>query len=462
MLKKLDLLYERFNKYQIKERLVRGFIIASGVPAVVAAVILIVMVVIAKSYAGALQNYGFAQGDVGKAMTYFAEARSTLRGCIGYEAESAIESMKTAHAESIENFTESFRSLERFMITDEDKAIYQDIADKLPDYWEIDAQILDMGSNSNDQLSRVAQDMAMNRQKPMYDEINNQLVSIMDTKVEHGNSISETMTIISTVLVIVIAVIIIIAIASSIRLGNYIAGNISAPLVKLKDRLAEFSQGDLTSPFPEVDTNDEVADIINSAKEMAETLNFIIYDMDYILGEMADSNYAVRSKDGSKYTKEFRQIFESLKRLRDTMIDTIRYIEESSIQVSAGSSNLADSSQSLAEGATEQAGAVEELQATITTISDASKSAAASAEEAYHQSQKYADVADRSSNDMKEMLEAMERINETSQRIGNIISEIESIDIIKGVLGEIIVGTQSLGPTIVDSYNNRHIKVGVG
>ena len=185
--------------------------------------------------------------------------------------------------------------------------------------------------------------------------------------------------------------------------------------------------GDLTSPFPEVKANDEVADIISSANDMAGTLNFIIYDMDYILGEMATSNFAVRSKDGSKYTGEFRQIFDSLKKLRDTMIETIRYIEESSVQVSAGSGNLAESSQSLAEGATEQAGAVEELQATITTISDASKNAAASAEEAYRQSKRYADVADRSSNDMREMVEAMSRINETSQKIGNIISEIENI-----------------------------------
>lgn len=427
MLKKLNQVYERLNRYRIKERLLRGFVIASGVPALVAVLVLIVMIIIAKTYAGALQDYGFAQGDVGKAMTYFAETRSTLRGCIGYVEAGAIESMKTAHAESIENFTESFAALEKFMVSDANKAVYQDITGKLPGYWELDNQILEMGSNANAELSKVAQDMAMSELMPLYEDINDKLVSIMDIKVDRGNSISATMTVVSTVLVIVMAVVIVIAIATSIRLGNYIALNISTPLVKLKERLAEFAEGDLTSPFPEVKAEDEVADIIQSANHMAGTLNFIIYDMDYILGEMAGSNFAVRSKDGSKYTGEFRQIFESLKQLRDTMIETIRYIEESSVQVSAGSGNLAESSQSLAEGATEQAGAVEELQATITTISDASKSAAASAEEAYRQSQKYADVADRSSNDMREMVEAMDRINETSQKIGNIISEIENI-----------------------------------
>ena len=74
---------EKLNKYRIKERLVRGFVIASGIPAAVAAVALIAMIIVAMRYSNALKVYGFAQGDVGKAMTYFAETRSTMRGVIG-------------------------------------------------------------------------------------------------------------------------------------------------------------------------------------------------------------------------------------------------------------------------------------------------------------------------------------------------------------------------------------------
>lgn len=420
-------MYERLNRYRIKERLVRGFVIASGVPALVAALVLVVLVVVAKIYANSMQDYGFAQGDVGKAMTYFAEARSTLRGCIGYDDEDAIESMRASHEQSITDFTNSFADLEEFMVSDANKQVYSDISSKLPAYWALDNEIIELGGTTDRVLCEQAQERAMTELMPLYDEINDQLISIMDIKVDRGNSISSTMTVVSTSLVIVIAVVIVIAMWTSVHLGRYIAQNISKPLEKLRDRLAEFAMGDLTSPFPETEADDEVADIIRSANEMAGTLNFIIYDMEYILGQMSNSNYAVRSKDGSKYTGEFSQIFDSLKQLRDNMIETLRYIGESSIQVSAGSGNLAESSQSLAEGATEQAGAVEELHATITTISDAAKKAAASAEEAYQQSQKYADVADQSSDDMKEMVEAMARINETSQKIGNIISEIESI-----------------------------------
>ncbi len=420
-------MYEKLNKYRIKDRLLHGFVFASGVPALVAVVVLVVMIIIARIYATGLRDYGFAQGDVGKAMTYFAETRSTLRGCIGYEELSAVESMKQNHQESVEKFTNSFADLEKFMVSDANKQVYRTISDKLPAYWALENEILEWGATANAVKSKEAQDRAMNELMPLYDEINTELVSIMDIKVDRGNSISNTMTVVCVVLIVVIAAIIVISMAASVRLGRYVADNISVPLVQLQERLEKFAMGDLTSPFPEVPSEDEVSDIIKSASGMAGTLNFIIYDMDYILGQMADANYAIRSKDGSKYTGEFQQIFESMRALRDSMVETIRYISDSAVQVSAGSGNLAESSQSLAEGATEQAGAVEELQATIATIADAAKMAASSAEEAYQQSQKYADVADRSSDDMREMVEAMSRINETSKKIGNIISEIESI-----------------------------------
>ncbi len=418
---------EKLNKYRIKERLVRGFVIASGIPAAVAAVALIAMIIVAMRYSNALKVYGFVQGDVGKAMTYFAETRSTMRGVIGYDDEAVIDSLKTAHTESIENFTSSFEALEKAMVSEENKKVYADISSKLPAYWALDSEIITQGGVTDREQCAIAQARAINELAPLYEDINDDLIEIMDIKVERGNSTSTLLTFVCIGLSIVIAIIIFMAIFTSIKLGRNIAENISAPLIQLSDRLELFAEGDLSTPFPDTQTDDEVADIIGSAKDMSETLIFVIYDLEYILGEMSNSNFVIRSKDGERYKGEFRQIFDSLKQLRDNMVDTLRYIGMSSEQVSAGSSNLADTSQSLAEGATEQAGAVQELHATITTISEAARTAAASAEDAYRQSQEYANVAERSSGDMNEMVEAMSRISEASHKIGNIISEIENI-----------------------------------
>lgn len=418
---------EKLNKYRIKERLVRGFVIASGIPAAVALVALITMIVVARVYSNALEDYGFAQGNVGKAMTYFTEARSSLRGVIGYDDEATIESMRRSHEECIQQFTAEFANMEKYMVTDANKKVYSTISSKLPAYWALDNEILELGATTDRELCEQAQARAINELMPLYDEINDELISIMDIKVDRGNTTSTVLTLVCIFLMVVIAVVIAVAILTSIKLGKHIAVNIASPLHDLQVRLEKFAGGDLTDPFPEVDTEDEVAEIIKSANEMAQTLQFIIFDLEYILGEMLASNYTVRSKDSSRYEGEFSQIYDSLKQFKDNMVETMHYIAMSSEQVSAGSSNLAETSQSLAEGATEQAGAVEELHATITTIAEATKKSAESAEDAYVQSQEYANVADQSGRDMKEMVEAMARINEASHKIGNIISEIENI-----------------------------------
>lgn len=418
---------KKLNKYRIKERLVRSFVIASGIPAVVAVIVLIVLIVVARIYANSLRDYGFAQGDVGKTMAYFCETRSALRGCIGYDDIDTIESMQQVHEESVEKFTQSFTDLKSSMVSEANKKIYNDIAARLDDYWSLEGEILELGATADEAKSAQAQDRAIEELKPVYEDIYSNLTSIMDVKVDRGNSISTTMTVVCIVLIVVIIAVIILSIFSSIRLGKIIAVGISKPLIQLGDRLEEFAKGDLFSPFPTVETQDEVADMIASANDMAESLDFIISDMEHILGRMADSDYTVKTKDNSRYIGDFKQLLDSSKQLKDGMVETMQFIEQSSLQVTAGSGNLAETSISIAEGATEQAGAVEEIQATITTIAEAAEAAAVSAEEAYQQSQRYADMADSSSSDMMEMLEAMARINETSKKIENIISDIEDI-----------------------------------
>lgn len=415
------------NKYRIKERLTRAFVIASGIPAAVAVAVLAAMIVIAVLYSAVLRDYGFAQGDVGKTMTYFAETRSALRGVIGYDDESDIASMRVSHDNNVKLFEQSFADLESVMVSAANKEVYRTISNNLSAYWKLEQEILELGATSDADKSHQAQIRAMQELMPLYDEINNELIAIMDIKVERGDSTAAFFTDLCIVLAIAASVIIVLAIFFSVRLGVSIASNISKPLKQIGDRLENFAKGDLFSPFPTAETEDEVSDMISSAKDMAESLDFIISDMENILGRMADSDYTVRSKDGSRYVGDFRQLFDSSKQLRDCMVETMKFIGESSVQVTAGSGNLAETSTSLAEGATEQAGAVEELQATITTIADAAQRAASSAEEAYHQSQKYADMADKSSADMREMVEAMSRINEKSEKIGHIISEIEDI-----------------------------------
>lgn len=415
------------NQESIERKLTVSIVKVASMVAVAAVVGVIALIVITARYSYALHNFGFAQGDIGKAMFEFADLRSSLRAAIGYDDEAAIATVVQQHEESKVKFEEYFAEVENTIVSRAGRETYDSIKAQLDEYWRLDEQIMSLGATTDRELCRQAQEIALNDLAPVYNSIYNQLEQLLNVKVNEGNSLSTTLLVVEWILVAVIVAIIVIAMLLSLRIGKSIARRIADPLKKLGERLKTFAAGDLTSPFPMVDTGDEVELMEKDASEMAKNLDTIIFDIGEVLGEMASGNYAVRSKASERYTGDFTKLYESMRGLRDQMQKTLIAIGEASNQVNCGSGDLATASQCLAEGATEQAQAVQELHATISDITVAMEKSAERSDESYMQAQRYADEADGSREEMNTMMAAMERINEASTKIGNIISEIESI-----------------------------------
>ncbi len=415
------------NKLSIEKKLTTSIFKVSVITAAAAVLGVIAMLIISARYSYALTNFGFAQGDIGKAMFEFADVRSSLRAAIGYDDEDAINTVVKQHEESIALFKQYFADIEKTVVSEDGRVTYDAIVSELDAYWALDSEIMALGANTDRELCKQAQDLAISELAGAYSSIYDKLESLLDVKVEQGNSLSTTLTILEIILVAAIIAVIAFSMVMSTKIGNRIARNISNPLKELGKRLETFSAGDLVTPFPVIETGDEIEVMGNDARVMADNLEAIITDIGEILGEMANGNYTVKSKIPDRYTGDFKRLYDSMRGLRDQMTETLLSIGDAANQVSAGSDELAIASQSLAEGATDQANAVAELHASITGITHTMVSGAESAEEAYANAQKYADDADKSRQEMDTMMAAMEKINESSNKIGDIISEIESI-----------------------------------
>lgn len=411
----------------IEKKLTKSFFKVASITAAVAILSLVALIIVSNRYSYALKNYGFAQGDIGKAMFEFADSRSSLRAAIGYDNVDTIATVVQQHNENKILFEEYFAIVENTIVSEDGRRTYDEISSELDAYWALDQEIMDLGATTDRELCTQAQDIALRDLAPAYNSIYSKLESLLNVKVSEGQRLSAALTMAELILTIAIVVVIAISLTLSTKIGKSIAKGIASPLGKLGKRLKTFSAGDLTSPFPMVETGDEVEHMEKDASEMANNLNIIIHDISVVLGEMAGGNYAVRSKYSEKYTGDFQKLFESMHGLRDQMAETLTSIGEVSSQVSSGSGDLADASQVLAEGATEQTNAVMELHATISEITNTMEKSAQSADESYMKAQLYADKADNSREDMNSMMAAMERINAASNRIGDIISEIESI-----------------------------------
>ena len=414
-------------KNPIRKRLSKGFSLITRVCCIALVLCDIAIFAMSSLYEHGMSNYGFSQGDIGKAMVTFSEARSSLRAVISYKSTTQINSEKKEYQTKKQLFGTFLSEVEKSMVTKEGKESYANIVSKLDDYWNMSDSILKVASTSDPAACENAQKQEYEVLGPKYDELYNEMKELMDLNVKMGDDLKDVLFVIKIVLGVLVLVIIGGSIITSKRIGAKIADQIEKPIADLAERLKRFSQGDLGSPFPEHNNEDEVAFMNDVAKEMAANLNLIISDLSRLMSLMADGNFAISTEIEDKYVGEFVELLESVRNMNRKMNSTLRHVEESTEQVTAGSENLAQSAQDLAEGATEQAGAVEQLQATMSTITEQVADTVNNLNDTSRKAESYAKSADSSKTDMRELMDAMQRISETSKKIENIISDIESI-----------------------------------
>lgn len=414
-------------KKPIRKRLSKGFSLITRVCCIALVLCDIAIFAMSSLYEHGMSNYGFSQGDIGKAMVTFSEARSSLRAVISYKSTTEINSEKKEYQTKKQLFDTFLSEVEKSMVTKEGKESYANIVSKLDDYWNMSDSILKVASTSDPAACENAQKQEHEVLGPKYDELYNDMKELMDLNVKMGDDLKDVLFVIKIVLGVLVLVIIGGSIITYKRIGAKIADQIEKPIADLAERLKKFSQGDLGSPFPEHNNEDEVAFMNDVAKEMAANLNLIISDLSRLMSLMADGNFAISTEIEDKYVGEFVELLESVRNMNRKMNSTLRHVEESAEQVTAGSENLAQSAQDLAEGATEQAGAVEQLQATMSTITEQVADTVNNLNDTSRKAESYAKSADSSKTDMRELMDAMQRISETSKKIENIISDIESI-----------------------------------
>lgn len=415
------------HELKIRERLSKSYLQVIFIASISAIVGIIALLVMTRMYNNALNNYGFSQGDIGKAMTAFSGARSEVRAAVGYMDEDIISDAKDTYYTRKDSFQQYLDDIESSMVTQAGKDAYNQIVKDLDGYWDLSDQLIEEGSTTDQEISKKVQRREADELGPAYQVVYNDLKNLMNIYVQEGDQIESVLAVMEIIAVIIMIAVIILSILSGRRYGNQIADGISKPLQQISERLKTFAEGDLDSEFPEHDAKDEVAEMIETARKMADNLNVIISDSGKLLNEMADGNFAVATEHEERYTGKFNDLLVGIRNMNRKIDESLRQVEETAEQVSLGSGNMAEAAQSLAEGATEQAGAVEELQATIADITANVEHTAENLQKSHADARKYADDADHSREQMHAMVEAMQRISESSMKIENIISELEDI-----------------------------------
>ena len=414
------------EKQSVKYRLKKNVAYVTNLTSIAALVAIIALLIVGKQYSNALTSYGFIQGDIGKAMTVLAGSQSSVRATIGYLDESAIKDQKNRYKQKREKFDKYFKNIEVNLHSSKEKSLYSSVSSLADEYWTLADKIVEEGATTDSKLSQDAQTNEINKLSPKYDEIYSSMGSIMDYEVALGNSTKKMLSILEIATVVVVIIVMVVARIQSTRKSEKFAEGIQVILRATSQRLTKLAEGDFETPFPKSDYEDEFNDMIRDSEGISEDLKKIIKDIENILGSMSVGNFVVQSECRERYKGTFNDIIVAMRGLRDQMVETLQNVDDA-VQVSAGSDNLAQSAQALAEGATDQAGAVQELTSTIANITASAEQSAQNLIESHQQAREYARQADEGRQQMKDLAVAMKRITDTSKQIENITTQIEDI-----------------------------------
>jgi methyl-accepting chemotaxis protein len=150
-----------------------------------------------------------------------------------------------------------------------------------------------------------------------------------------------------------------------------------------------------------------------------------VHEADTVLKEMAKGNFQV-SMVGA-YQGDHAALKDAINTTLNSLTEVLLEINTVSEQVAAGADQVANSSQVLSQGASEQASTMEQISATVTEIASQTKQNASNANQANELALAAKGKAVQGNEQMKAMLQAMEEINVSSANISKIIKVIDEI-----------------------------------
>ena len=229
------------------------------------------------------------------------------------------------------------------------------------------------------------------------------------------------------IFVVIVAAGLAIAVVTTL-IGKIITKSITEPVEQIEAAVASLRKGELSNvEMLTYESEDEFGDTIRNLKEAMGILADYVSEISVEVKAIAQGDLTRNGDDITDFLGDFSELKESLLYILKHFNSTLTEISNLAEQVSSNASEVKNASKSLSDGATEQAGVIEELNATIDNVVDLAEDTAKETQSASARVKASANKANEEKEKMNELLTEMEHITEISKEIGNIITDIEDI-----------------------------------
>ncbi len=212
------------------------------------------------------------------------------------------------------------------------------------------------------------------------------------------------------------------------QIGKIITNSITEPVEQIDAAVASLRKGELSNvEILTYESEDEFGDTIRNLKEAMGILADYVSEISVEVKAIAQGDLTRNGNDITDFLGDFSELKVSLVYILKRFNSTLTEISNLAEQVSSNASEVENASRSLADGATEQAGVIEELNATVDTVVDLAADTAKETQSASARVKASANKANEEKEKMNDLLMEMGHITEISKEIGNIITDIEDI-----------------------------------
>lgn len=321
---------------------------------------------------------------------------------------------------------EAYEVLKEHLLTAEDRAtleaIHSTLEEEVTEYREQVLAYLKQGDFD------AASEYNNTYYKPAVDEIKVQIeeleASIEDTAVSYRTSAGVT----SIVMVIFGVVMLVVITALAVTIAAKVTHAVSVPVKELTDAAALMLAGDMSAAkLVEYESADELGALSEAMRGTMNNLDAYVKEISETLVQIAKGDLTKNFNEITDFLGDFESIKESFVYILREFNITLTQIQETARQVDTGSEEIAHAATDLSEGTGEQASAVQELAATINTVTEMAANSAKQTGEAYENALKSAKVAEEERVQMQALQDEMHRIKEISGEIEAIIISIEEI-----------------------------------
>ena len=234
---------------------------------------------------------------------------------------------------------------------------------------------------------------------------------------------------ICTIIIFIVIIITGLAIAViATIIGKIISDSITEPVRQIDEAVASLRKGELSNvDMLTYESDDEFGETITKLKEAMNILSDYVSEISREVKFIAQGDLTRNGDDITPFLGDFSELKDSLVYILKRFNSTLSEISNIAEQVTHNAKEVESASKSLADGATEQAGVIQELNATIDTVVDLAEDTASETKNASERVKASANKANNEKEKMNILLTEMEHITEISKEIGNIITDIEDI-----------------------------------